>query len=198
MYVSISAKKSDHSKLFDSYFMSTRRTRARAAAMIANVMEQEDEERDEDAKKTTEQTEIKQEVCDEKDVAETSTAGESEIKRDFKETLNERKVFDNSTSGFNPFPDIWCLNGQELKTIEKNVPHLETGNLFNKSSKLELLKTKSVELLNEQKVKYAILEEARLKRGLEMAKKIEENQQTEVKMEGYTERGMYKYFYTAI
>ncbi|XP_036336350.1 uncharacterized protein LOC118746611 [Rhagoletis pomonella] len=175
-------KKSDHSKLFDSYFMSTRRTRARAAAMIANVMEQDEfasnEVKEEDTKKSNEPTEeVKKEACDENDVAATSTAAESETKRDFKETLNERKVFDNSTSGFNPFPDIWSMNGQELKTIEKNVPHLETGNLFNKSSKLEMLKTKSVELVNEQRVKYAILEETRLKRGFELAK------QTEIKVE---------------
>ncbi|XP_053956621.1 uncharacterized protein LOC128862176 [Anastrepha ludens] len=155
-------KKTDHSLLFDTYFMSTRRTRARAAAMIANVLEKDEimsnEEKEEDIKKSDQLTEeVKESVCDTSE----ATATINETKRDFNEILNERKVFSNSTSGFNPFPDIWSLNGQELKTIENNVPHLETSTLFNKSAKLEVLKTNSIKLLNEQKLKYKMLEERR-------------------------------------
>ncbi|XP_011199448.2 uncharacterized protein LOC105223416 isoform X1 [Bactrocera dorsalis] len=147
-------KKNDHSELFDSYFMSTRRTRARAAAIMANVLERDDFTTSADEAKSSNEIAVegKKEACDVKDDVPTgSTTAENESKRDFNEILKERKIFDNSTSGFRPFADIWSLNSQELKTVENKVPHLETGELFNKSNKLEMLKMKTARLLYQQR-----------------------------------------------
>ncbi|XP_039962878.1 uncharacterized protein LOC120776366 [Bactrocera tryoni] len=149
-------KKNDHSELFDSYFMSTRRTRARAAAIMANVLERDDFTTSADEAKTSNETPVEgnKEDCDEKDDVPTgSTTAENESKRDFNEILKERKIFVNSTSGFRPFPDIWSLNSEELKTVENKEPHLETGELFNKSSKLELLKMQTAKLIYQQRKK---------------------------------------------
>nr|XP_036220167.1 uncharacterized protein LOC106624624 [Bactrocera oleae] len=154
-------KKNDHSELFDSYFMSTRRTRARAAAMIANVLEKDDFTTSADEVKNTNETAVeeKKEACGEKDDAPTgSTTAANESKRDFNEILKERKLFDNSTSGFRPFADIWSLNSQELKTVENRVLHLETGNLYSKSTELEMLKMKTAKLLYQQRKRYKMVE----------------------------------------
>ncbi|CAD7003568.1 unnamed protein product [Ceratitis capitata] len=162
-------KKNDHSKLFDDYFMSTRRTRARAAAMIANVLEKDEfpdvEMKEGESKKSTDGTEEAVKV-----VGNNTDTTTKESKRDFDEILQERTVFDNSTNGFNPFPDIWSLNGQELKVVENKVPHLETSDLFSKSAKLEILKKKASELLNQQKLKSHVIEVA-------IKQEMEENQQ---------------------
>ncbi|XP_067646125.1 uncharacterized protein [Eurosta solidaginis] len=154
-------KKNDHSKLFDSYFMSTRRTRARAAAMIADVLERdaielkgEKVEVDAEVKKSNDATENskKQEDSAEKDATQ-------DTKLDFNAMIQERKVFDNRTCGFNPFPDIWSVKEEDLKIVEDKVPHLETGILFEKSAKLEFLKLQNAKLLNQQNLKYKIAQE---------------------------------------
>lgn len=141
--------------------MSTRRTRARAAAMIANVLEKDDFTTSADEVKNTNETAVeeKKEACGEKDDAPTgSTTAANESKRDFNEILKERKLFDNSTSGFRPFADIWSLNSQELKTVENRVLHLETGNLYSKSTELEMLKMKTAKLLYQQRKRYKMVE----------------------------------------
>ncbi|KAH8398889.1 hypothetical protein KR222_010959 [Zaprionus bogoriensis] len=150
----------------ESYYTGTgRRTRIRAAAIVANAMISDMDRTMRSGRRSPTATATAGDNSVEEEEEATSTAPQvatetttstaapkepSEPKRSFCDVLQAQAKYSNETNGFKAFSDIWSFEKDKLISVDKNNELMESNSLLSKFKSLQGLRQRTQQVFKDE------------------------------------------------